>query len=287
MSFFNNLSLGTLLLKRSVNHVNPESAFIVRLVTSFFVGGLWVSLSTLLAQRLGSKVGGIIAGLPSTALVALLFVALTQGVESCVEATSVVPASLSATCLLMVVYSYSLEQGVWKALGCGLVAWFLAQFVIILFSPFPLLFSLLLAAAGLSLAVFIFERGLKIDSTHGKKIALHPPIILLRAFLAGTVVTLSVLLARYVGPLLSGIFSVFPITMTSTLYVTFRDGGPDFSKAVAKAHMVSGVFTCSIYATAIHFFLPIFGLWQGTLFAYLLALFSSAFVAAFMKRYMR
>ena len=44
--------------------------FILKLALSFLIGGLWITVASVAAERLGSKIGGVIAGLPSTAVVA-------------------------------------------------------------------------------------------------------------------------------------------------------------------------------------------------------------------------
>ncbi|MBN1224817.1 MAG: DUF3147 family protein, partial [Candidatus Aminicenantes bacterium] len=48
--------------------------FLIKLVLSFFVGGAWVAAATLIADKYGTKIGGIIIGLPSTLLVSLFFI---------------------------------------------------------------------------------------------------------------------------------------------------------------------------------------------------------------------
>jgi hypothetical protein len=44
-----------------------------KLLIRFCVGGLWVTLTTIVADRFGSKLGGWIGGLPSTIVVTLFF----------------------------------------------------------------------------------------------------------------------------------------------------------------------------------------------------------------------
>ena len=55
--------------------------FILKLALSFFIGGLWITIASVAAERLGSKIGGVIGGLPSTAVVAFGFVGWTQGAQ--------------------------------------------------------------------------------------------------------------------------------------------------------------------------------------------------------------
>jgi len=38
-----------------------DLVFLVKVIISFFVAGIWISAATLLAERMGSKIGGLIA----------------------------------------------------------------------------------------------------------------------------------------------------------------------------------------------------------------------------------
>ncbi len=49
-----------------------ESALLLKTVVSFVVAGVWIGGFTLLAERLGSKKGGLLGNLPSTILIALV-----------------------------------------------------------------------------------------------------------------------------------------------------------------------------------------------------------------------
>ena len=51
-----------------------DSSFLFQIILSCVVGSLWVLLTTLLADRFGSKLGGFIGGLPSTAAVSFFFI---------------------------------------------------------------------------------------------------------------------------------------------------------------------------------------------------------------------
>jgi hypothetical protein len=55
-----------------------DASFWIKLFLGFIVGSIWVTLTTVSAERFGSKVGGLIGGLPSTVVIALLFIGLTQ-----------------------------------------------------------------------------------------------------------------------------------------------------------------------------------------------------------------
>jgi len=62
-----------------------------------FLGGAapGVTLSTIAAERFGSKIGGLIGGLPSTVIVTLFFIGLTQTPQVAASATTIIPLSMS------------------------------------------------------------------------------------------------------------------------------------------------------------------------------------------------
>ena len=62
-----------------------DLSFWIKFGLSFLVGGVWVTLSSVAAERFGSKAGGLIGGLPSTIVVTLLFIGLTQSAERAAE----------------------------------------------------------------------------------------------------------------------------------------------------------------------------------------------------------
>jgi hypothetical protein len=57
----------------------------------------------------------------------------------------------------------------------------------------------------------------------------------------------------------------------STLVITYRMGGADFSRAIGKSLLMSGMVTVPIYALAVGFLYPRVGMGIGTLIALLLA----------------
>jgi hypothetical protein len=73
------------------------SAFILKLVLSFFVGGLWITGGVALAERRGSKAGGLVLGFPSTVLLAIVFIGWTLSPQAAALATST-PFTSSSRC---------------------------------------------------------------------------------------------------------------------------------------------------------------------------------------------
>jgi hypothetical protein len=115
----------------------------------------------------------------------------------------------------------------------------------------------------------VLEKKFKIKS-QGKRTVHYTPLkILLRGILTGTIITISVLLSN-VGEVLSGIFTVFPVILSSTMLITVKEHGPNFSAGIAKS-MIFGSPSVMSYAASIHFLYPIYGIFWGSIFAFIIS----------------
>lgn len=238
--------------------------FLFKLALSFITGAAWVTLSTLASERYGSKVGGLIGGLPSTVVVSLLFIGLTQTPGVAAQATTLVPVTMGVDGLFIVAYLLMVRAGLLTGLWSGLAVW--------------LVLASLLAASGIqslwvsivgwlvlgSACILWVEKGMRIASRGRQAVAYTPWQIGGRALFGGTVIALAVLAGKLGGPLLGGIFATFPAMFISTLAITYRTGGAEFSRAVAKTLMVSGLINVPIYALVVRVTYPWAGLVYGT-----------------------
>ena len=106
-----------------------EDAFLLKTIISFVVAGIWIGGATLLAERLGSKKGGLITNLPSTVLIALVFVALVQDARFAANATDAVPIGMLITTLFLLVFILLLKYGLIKTILLSLSAWLVLAFL--------------------------------------------------------------------------------------------------------------------------------------------------------------
>ncbi len=252
-----------------------DSNFLLQMMLSFVVGSFWVLLTTILADRFGSKIGGLIGGLPSTAAVSFFFIGLTQSPLFASQATTVFPMSYAFTGLFLVFYALFWRQGFIAALSCSISVWFLLSACVVLLDVDHYVFSVGFYILVLILAVYILEFRLKLRSIGREDIQYSAPQYIFRAVFGGFIVALAVFLSRIGGPVFGGIFSAFPAVFISILIINYRSRGMEFSRAMTKPLLVTGMVSIFAYSVGVRYLYPSLGLWWGTLGAYAFALFGA------------
>ena len=82
----------------------PDS-LLIHLILAFVVGSVWVVVITIIAEKKGSLVGGILGGLPSTSAFSFLFIGINQSAVAAVQATTVFPLVFSITSAYLFFYA--------------------------------------------------------------------------------------------------------------------------------------------------------------------------------------
>lgn len=258
-----------------------DSDFLTQLALSFIVGSFWVLLTTFLADRFGSKLGGFIGGLPSTAAVSFFFIGLSQSTEFAVHATTVFPLSYAFTGLFLVLYALFWRRGFIVSLGVSLSAWFSLSACIVLLKFENFFLSVCFYILFFIFAVYVLEYRLKLPSMEKGDLKYSTLHFILRAVFGGFIVALAVFLSRIGGPVFGGIFSAFPAVFISVLVVNYRSRGMEFSRAMTKPLLVTGMISIFMYSLGVRYFYPSLGLWWGTLAAYFFSMIG-AFISYFL-----
>lgn len=243
--------------------------------TAAFVAGLWISVATLLAERLGSRTGALVANLPSNILVALVFVAATHGVGFVGTAVAAVPVGMAVDSLFLLVFAAALRWGLAAAVAASLATWSLAAWGASRWAPDALagtvLYVFLTVACALAVA-----RLLAPAAHAGVPRRFTPGQLAVRALFAGTVVGATVALADVVPPYWVGLLATFPAVLLSTLVILTVARGPAFAQSAAQVLIVSSS-NILVYALGVRLAYPRLGIAAGTAVALALA---AAYVAA-------
>ena len=257
--------------------------FIIKLILSFLIGGLWVTVATGLADRHGTKVGGFIAGLPSTALLSLFFIGWTQSPIIAVQATTIIPAIGAVNALFLLVYISLVRKNFWGALGGSFLVWFGCSFTLIFLDFDKFLISIFIYIAVLFGCFFLIEQVLRVESKQPRPVNNTLKTLLCRGLFSGTIVLSAVLMGKIAGPLFGGMFAMFPAMFTGTLVITYLSHGPLFSSAMMKAALLSAS-SVVLYAILVRLTYIPFGLYSGTALSILGAFTYAFFIHAILGK---
>lgn len=109
-----------------------EPAFIVKLTLAFFCGGAYIAFASWIFERFGSKIGGVVTGLPSTLLISFIFLAWTQSPQAAISSLPIVPAAIAANAPFLA--AFILLYRFWKkwAVIGSFTIWFLLTLPLVL-----------------------------------------------------------------------------------------------------------------------------------------------------------
>ncbi len=249
--------------------------FIIKWLLSLIVGSSWVTLSTMIAEKVSGKIGGLILGLPSTAVVSLLFVGITQDIDASIEAATVVPLSSGLYCFFFLTYLLLTRKGFKIALTGSLLVWFSFAVLAFLLNIKSFTISVIAWLIIVPISIFIVTKFMKIDNDLKPK-KKSSSSLLFKAVVSGIVISTIVLLSKLLGAVWGGIFATFPALTISTLLITAKSGDLEFTKVIMKNVLISTTTTIGIYAIIVRFVYPEFGIYLGTLISYAIMLLISA-----------
>lgn len=236
--------------------------FTSKLVLSFLVGGAYAIFATIAADKFGSKIGGLIGGLPSTVLFGVLFIAWTQNTKASVASMTLIPAVIGIACFFLIAYVLFAKRNIWFAFFLAYVVWFVFAFAFLAVPHMTFLISIIIFCICFVVTYLFVNRIYTIKSVKGKAIVYTPKLLLLRGLLTGSVVALSVFLAKVGGPVLGGIFTTFPTLFPSILLLAYFSHGADFTLSVAKSSLFAWISTTIFVIVARYTFIP-FGIFYG------------------------
>jgi hypothetical protein len=238
---------------------------ILHLTLAFLVGGAWVGFATLIAERYGSALGGLVGGLPAISIVSFLFIGINQGPETASQATIVFPLALSFTMSFLVVYAVLAKRGFRVAFLAALLVWAGLSVVTALLNLRNLFFSVGVFLSVASFYFYMLKMKMKLTHIGGAEIAYSLRQVAFRVIVGGSIIAFAVLSSQLGGPELGGIASSFPAIFSLTLFFTYRSRGMGLSQALAKPLLISAGLTAFPYSLLVGYFYPILGVAIGTI----------------------
>lgn len=257
--------------------------FWYKLALSFIVGGLWITLITVAAENVGSRLGGLLGGLPSTMVVALLFIGITQGPAQAREATTALPLALVGNVLFAAAFALLVPRGLAAGLAGGFVAWFALQALFVGLGIRDYALVLAIWAVGLVGGYVLLDGALGLREQVQASVTRTWGQMLGRAVLSGSIVASAVLATRLSGPILGGVLAGMPAVLSSTLLITTRSAGAPFARAILVPIIVSALVNCTVYATVMRLSVLSVGIVGASLLSYAAAVPSVWLVHRFLQ----
>jgi len=261
-----------------------EDYFYLKLLMAFVVGSTMVTLATVAAEKLGSKVGGFIGGLPTMVAITLFFIGYVQTPQTAAEATAPIPLIMAFNGIYLVVYVALSGWGTWIAMGGGFLVWLMLASLIILLNLTDFYQALLIYGILFFGSYQMLDKKWRLRSAGKLSIRYTPWQLLARALFSGGVAVSAVYLSKVGGPIWGGIMAPFPVVYLSTLFILARSWGIRYSLAITKSLLVSACVNVVVYAFAVRYSYPALGLGMGTIVALAFAGVSALGTYSFLKR---
>jgi hypothetical protein len=257
--------------------------FLLKLLLAFVVGSSIVTLSTVAAEKFGSKVGGFIGGLPSTVAITLFFIGFVQTPQVASEATNIIPLVVGFNGLFLVIYAVLARWGFATGFAGALSVWLFLSFLAVILDVQSFWFSLSIFLILLIGSYSFLEKKLRLRSGGKVEVRITPSQIAFRALFSGSIVTAGVYLSKVGGIIWGGILSPFPAVFITTLVITWKSRGVEFSRMITKPLLISGMVNTVVFAAAARYFYLLSGLVLGTILAYAISGISAYGTYVFIK----
>ncbi len=242
---------------------------LVELILPFFLSFTVVILITMLAERFGTKIGGIAGTLPSTIVIAFLFIALNRGIPFAAHSVSIAVAEMGINVLFLVAFAALSTRSLPVALIGSFSLWTFFTALLYIADFTAILVPLVIFAVAFAVCLWYLEKHEHVASQQKIHMQYTYRKILLRGLLAGVVIAAAVSLSN-LSVALSGILAMFPAIFLSTMLIAYIEHGPLFTKALAKG-MIYGSPSVVAYGAAIYFLYPMTGILTGTIGAVIIS----------------
>ncbi len=238
----------------------------IHIFLSFLISGAWIATATWVAEKHGSRVGGLLVNLPSNLLVSLVFMALLRGTDYAAQAAAAVPVGMAINSVYLTIFNALVLRSLALALAAGLAFWLASA---LFFFAFPLSPGASLGVYGAVLAAtfLINEKILRISTPPARAKTWSTAGFVLRILFSGTLVASVVAVSLLSSPWVTGVFSTFPAVMTSSMVILTLTQDAHFARATSKVLILSSA-NILVYAAIVQAAYPKLGVWAGTLCAY-------------------
>ncbi len=249
------------------------------ILLSAFFAGLVAILATVVIEKYGGIIGGIIGTVPTTIVPAAAFIWIADTNQSSFESSmGMVPVGMLLNSFFLWLWrfipskipdwNFYIRLVVITTINLGF--WFSgAATVVIFFSETdPIFVGCFALGLGLIFGRWA-TRGFYPAPPGKNKVSF--PILAARGIAAALAIGFAVWLSQQGSPLLAGIASVFPAIFLTTMIALWISQGEEVPRG-AVGPMMLGSMSVSLYALAATRLIPSFGVITGSIFSWLVSL---------------
>lgn len=218
-----------------------------------------------LAERVSTRIAGLLAGAPQNAVLVYFFVARDMGIAHVVESAPHGAASFSATVAFVLAYYLGSSSLARLSIVAGPlvgIATFAAVAAVLSRIPFTLATGALLTMCVIVATSGIFRR--IADAPVTRPVRYTPRLLLLRGGLAVALIVGVIAVAESLGAAWTGLLAGFPATLLPTLLIIHRTYGAANTHAIIR-NFPLGVGSIVLYTLCVPLAFPALGVWGGTL----------------------
>ena len=262
-------------------------------LVSAFLAGFIAVLVTLAIERWGGLTGGILGTMPSTILPAAAGIYLAGDEELFMQSLAIMPIGMLINGLFLSVWIYlpprlgdSKSPLLTTALG-ALVAWFVCGLVMLFTVEFALGYGVSswnLATLGLVLIIGLAVRmnwNVREAPKGSEPVAFQ--VLILRGSAAAAAIGAAVWLSSQGQPFIAGLAAVFPAIFLTSMVALWLSQGPTVPRGAAGPMALGGV-SVAVYAMVAMYALPEWGVYSGSLIAWLVAVLGWSLPAYFVLK---
>ena len=230
-----------------------------------------VMLLSYIAERVGPRIAGLLAGYPLGTAIALFFYGLEISPDFAAQCANYTMIGLVAShCFVYFYYKASLRfnrGGLFIASMCAVGGYFIVAWLL---RFIQIQTRLVIVIPLISTAVFILLfRKIKNEQIE-HKIELSYKNLFFRASFATAIIVLITSTARIVGAKWAGLFSAFPITTFPLLLIVHYSYGPKYVHTIIRNFPI-GLVALIIYAFFVSLTYATIGIYAGTAVSFLMA----------------
>lgn len=249
--------------------------FALRIILSFFIGGIWIAFLTIFSEKYGSKLGGAIAGIPATMVVTLLFIGISFTPQTASEATTLIPIVLGINAIFVISYIFLSRINFYFGLFMALWIWGTLSFIVSMYNLNIFFASIIIYFIIIFFSYLILQKKLNISSNNSSPFRYRWYHALFRAIIGGSIISFAIYSTKAGGPLIGGIFATFPALTIAMILIIKYSSGEKFVESLLKNFIISGTINVLAYICVVRYAYPYIGLIWGTILAFIASLFVS------------